>query len=137
MHEVKLLVGFFIANLLMNSSYAKPSRQLKVSFKLKKYELEFNEEKISVKDRLLDLSIDKKKCNENLFNETYLILLKNFQNTKFQEINENLKPGFDSMLVVYNKENALLSSSDHQYLFFSRLVEEMKDFKIKESVLCP
>ncbi len=132
MKKAIVLCSFFI----LTSIHAKLEKELKVNFKLKQYELSFSDEKIRVKDRLLDLSVVKKKCNENIFNELYFLLLQNFKGLKFSTNESKENSNFEKMIISQQGSRALLSTTESRYLFYSTLVDEIRDFKVKESMFC-
>ena len=118
----------FFTLLYCSSSSAK---NISVKYGIKKYQLLLKEDKISIKANLLDISLTKKKCNEEIYNrfnsglETKLSGLKD----EGQQEKSHLMIKVNGISKDYQKESKLEE-------YFMSIPREFKRLKIESQLLC-
>lgn len=105
--------------------------ELKVSYGLKSYTLNFSAEKIAFKAHLMELSIEKQNCTEGL-----LLKFNNQVEAALKRARKISSPNEDLISVNFNQKKFSVSAASLTGKFLVSVPNEIKRQKIEESMSC-
>jgi hypothetical protein len=117
-----------LTSILMGQAYAS---ELIVKDGLKSYKINYSSELIKFDGERLELSLAKKSCNQRI--------IKKFAGELDMAFKRMPKKTFQSpgdLTVIKNQSTFYLSRETASGTFFTRLPEEMKKLKLKETLKC-